>query len=297
MVYPPFDTYPRQRLSFMSLVMLKRTLSIVLLSALATVPAWSADNKPMPSGNKLIALTFDDGPRPYVLYGVPDPQKVGRKEDHPIPGLLDLLDREKVHATFFVMGWRLTPKTWGDRRYETNIGITCTDAAKEALRRGHEIENHTYSHVELKTAERKKGEAWVVEDIMRGAAMVKTVTGSTPVYLRPPDWILPDDARKDIEKKGIKVLTISSENPMPLRDINSLDYLCAGAHPTQCPKPSLAQSVLKQIDAREKHGVFTHVLAFHELTSTTAQLPELIDALKGRGYRFVTVTEYMKALK
>jgi peptidoglycan-N-acetylglucosamine deacetylase len=281
----------------MSLVMLKRSISILLLSALITAPAWSADTKSAPAGDKLIALTFDDGPRPYVLYGVPDPQKVGRKENHPIPGLLDLLDREKVHATFFVMGWRLTPKTWGDRRYETNIGITCTDAAKEALRRGHEIENHTYSHVELKTAERKKGESWVVEDVMRGADMVKTVTGSTPIYLRPPDWILPDDARRDIEKKGIKVLTISSENPMPMRDINSLDYLCAGAHPTQCPKPSLAQSVLKQIDAREKHGVFTHVLAFHELTSTTAQLPELIDALKGRGYRFVTVTEYMKALK
>ena len=132
--------------------MLKRTLSILLLSALITAPVWSADTKSAPAGDKLIALTFDDGPRPYVLYGVPDPQKVGRKEDHPIPGLLDLLDREKVHATFFVMGWRLTPKTWGDRRYETNIGVTCTDAAREALRRGHEIENHTYSHVELKTA-------------------------------------------------------------------------------------------------------------------------------------------------
>jgi peptidoglycan-N-acetylglucosamine deacetylase len=277
--------------------MFKRSLALFLLSALATVPAWCADVPAKPIPEKLIALTFDDGPRPYVLYGVPDPQKVGRKEDKPIPGLLDLLDREKVHATFFVMGWRLTPKTWGDRRYETNIGINCSDAARETLRRGHEIENHTYSHVELKTAERKKGEAWVVGDVLHGAEMVKTVTGSTPIYLRPPDWILPDDARKDIEKHGIKVLTISSQNPMPMRDINSLDYLCAGAHPAQCPKPSLAQSVIRQIDTREKHGVYTHVLAFHELTSTTAQLPELIEGLKAKGYRFVTVTEYMKLVK
>ena len=283
----------------MSLLMLKRSLAALLLAAIAAVPAWSADvpAKPSPSGEKLIALTFDDGPRPYVLYGMQDPQKFGRKEDKPIPGLLDLLDREKVHATFFVMGWRLTPKTWGDRRYETNIGINCTDAAREALRRGHEIENHTYSHVELKTAERKNGEAWVVQDVMHGAEMVKGVTGSTPLYLRPPDWILPDDARKDIESRGIKVLTISSQNPVAMRDINSLDYLCAGAHPTQCPKPSLAQSVVKQIEARERHGVYTHVLAFHELVSTTAQLPELIDSLKARGYRFVTVTEYMKNVK
>jgi peptidoglycan-N-acetylglucosamine deacetylase len=277
--------------------MLKLSLTALLIAALATTPAWSADAKPTQTGEKLIALTFDDGPRPYVLYGMQDPQKFGRKETQPMPGLLDVLDREKVHATFFVMGWRLTPKTWGDRRYETNIGVNCTDAAKEVLRRGHEIENHTYSHVELKTAERKKGEAWVVGDVMRGAEMVKGVTGSTPIYLRPPDWILPDDARADIEKKGIRVLTISSQNPMPLRDINSLDYLCAGPHPTQCPKPSLAQAMVKQIETREKHGVYTHVLAFHELPSTTAQMPELIELLKGRGYRFVTVAEYMKSLK
>lgn len=277
--------------------MLKRSISALLLAASAVIPVWAADAKPPQTGEKLIALTFDDGPRPYVLYGMQDPQKFGRKETQPMPGLLDVLDREKVHATFFVMGWRLTPKTWGDRRYETNIGVTCTDAAKEALRRGHEIENHTYSHVELKTAERKKGEAWVVADVVRGAEMVKGVTGSTPAYLRPPDWILPDDARHDIEKKGIKVLTIASQNPIALRDINSLDYLCAGAHPTQCPKPSLAQAVVKQIETREKHGVYTHVLAFHELPSTTAQMPELIESLKSRGYRFVTVTEYMKSIK
>jgi peptidoglycan/xylan/chitin deacetylase (PgdA/CDA1 family) len=42
--------------------------------------------------------------------------------------------------------------------------------------------------------------------------------------------------------------------------------------------------------------VYTHVLAFHELTTTTAQLPELIAALKAKGYRFVTVTEYMSAI-
>lgn len=272
-----------------------RRILVALCALMVAAAAFAAD--PAKPQQKLIALTFDDGPRPYVLYGIQEPQKFGRKETAPIPGLLDLLDREKIHATFFVMGWRFTPKTWGDRRYETNIGITCSDAAREELKRGHEIENHTYSHVELKTAERQKGEPWVVNDVLRGAEMVKGVTGKSPEYLRPPDWILPDDARRDIEKHGIKVLTISNENPWPLRDVNSLDYLCAGAHPTQCPKPSLAQSVIKQIEQREKHGVYTHVLAFHELTTTTAALPELISALKSRGYRFVTIAEYMSAIR
>jgi len=255
----------------------------MLLAAFA-VPSFASE--------KLIALTFDDGPRPYVLYGVKQPGAALNAN----PGLLDVLDRSGVKATFFVMGWRLTPKTWGEAPHETNIGVTCLEAAHEVLRRGHEIENHTYSHANLRIAERKKGEAWVLNDVERGAEVVEAVTGSKPLYLRPPDWELTDEARGDLEKRGFHILTISSENPVALRDVNSQDYLCAGKA-VGCPKPSLAQSVLNTIEQREKKGVTSDILAFHELTTTTAQLPELIAALKARGYRFVTVTEYMKLVR
>ena len=241
------------------------------------------------ASDKLIALTFDDGPRPYVLFGTKDPQ--------PTQGLLSVLDRHQVKATFFVMGWRLTPKTWGERRYETNIGVTCLDAAKEELKQGHEIENHTYSHMDLRIEEKKKGEAVVLQDVDHGAQVIQAVTGAKSKYLRPPDWDLPADSRKELEARGYHIMTIASENPVPMRDINSLDYLCAGKNPTQCPKPSLAQAVLKQIDAREKKGVTTHILTFHELTTTTAQMDELITALQGRGYKFVRLDEYMQKVK
>jgi peptidoglycan/xylan/chitin deacetylase (PgdA/CDA1 family) len=235
--------------------------------------------------DKLIALTFDDGPRPYVLFGT--------KGVHPAPGLADILDQNGVKATFFVVGWRLTPKTWGEPRHEDNIGITCLDAAEQLIKRGHELEDHTYSHVELRSAERKNGEQWVMHDVDRGAEAIKAVTGSQPRYLRPPDWIITSDARRDLEHQGYRVLTISSENPMALRDVNSLDYLCAGKA-VGCPKPSLEDSVLRQIGQREKKGTYTHILAFHELSTTTAMMPRLIGDLKARGYRFVTLTEYMK---
>src|SRR5512142_1347854 len=179
---------------------MKPTLALALLFSL-TATAFAADKK-------LIALTFDDGPRPYVLYGMKGPQ--------PTPGLLDVLDKQNVKATFFVMGWRLTPKTWGEGRAEVNIGVTCLDAAQRVVKGGHEIENHTYSHAELRTAERKKGEQWVLNDVERGAQVIQAVTGSQPTSLRPPDWILPDDARRDIEKRGFRVLTISTENPVGL---------------------------------------------------------------------------------
>src|SRR3954470_21811543 len=257
-----------------------RSLKAIILFALllSAVAASSSD--------KLIALTFDDGPRPYVLFGATG--------EHPSPSLLNVLDSNGVKATFFVVGWRLTPKTWGEPRAEQNIGITCLDAAQQLVRRGYELEDHTYSHIELRTAERQRGEQWVLSDVNRGADAIKAVTGTRPRYLRPPDWIIPDDARLDLERQGYQLLTISSENPVALRDINSLDYLCAGRHPTGCPKPSLTSGVLKQIEQREKHGVYTHILAFHELSTTTAVMPELISELKARGYRFVTLSEYMR---
>jgi len=244
-----------------------------------------ADTTSASTGDKLIALTFDDGPRPYVLFG--------SKENNRGPGLVDILDQNGVKATFFVVGWRLTPRTWGEPKHEEDIGVTCIDAAEQLVRRGHELEDHTYSHLELRSAEKKNGEQWVRGDVDRGAQAIKSVTGKQPRYVRPPDWIITSDARHDLEQQGYRVLTISQENPMALRDVNSLDYLCAGKA-VGCPKPSLPDAVLQQVEQREKRGTYTHILAFHELSTTAAIMPRLINDLKARGYRFVTLTEYMK---
>ena len=261
-----------------------REVAMAAKPAAATAPAVPKTTIAAPS-DKLIALTFDDGPRPYVLFG--------SKSGHSVPGLVDTLDKNGVKATFFVVGWRLTPKTWGEPRHEEDIGVTCLDAAAQLIRRGHELEDHTYSHLELRTQEKKNGEQWVMHDVNRGAEAIKAVTGAQPRYVRPPDWIITSEARHDLEREGYHVLTISSENPMPMRDVNSLDYLCAGKA-VGCPRPSLADAVLKQVEQREKKGTYTHILAFHELSTTAAIMPQLISELKARGYRFVTLTEYMK---
>ena len=220
----------------------------------------------------------------------------GSKENNRGPGLVDILDQNGVKATFFVVGWRLTAQDLGEPRHEEDIGVSCLDAAERLIWRGHELEDHTYSHLELRTAEKKNGEQWVMHDVDRGAQAIKAVTGTQPRYVRPPDWILTDDARRDLQKQGYRVLTISQENPIALRDVNSLDYLCAGKA-VGCPKPSLPDAVLQQIAQREKKGTYTHILAFHELSTTAAIMPKLITDLKARGYRFVTLTEYMKLVE
>jgi peptidoglycan-N-acetylglucosamine deacetylase len=66
---------------------------------------------------RVVALTFDDGPNPVHT-----------------PRMLDLLDRHQVKATFFLMGRSV--ERW-------------PDAAREVLARGHEIGNHSYSHPRL----------------------------------------------------------------------------------------------------------------------------------------------------
>src|ERR1700720_1215684 len=68
------------------------------------------------SAHKL-ALTFDDGPNPAIT-----------------PKLLDLLDRYKARATFFVIG-----------RYIRE----CPELVREIAARGHVVGNHTESHPNL----------------------------------------------------------------------------------------------------------------------------------------------------
>jgi peptidoglycan/xylan/chitin deacetylase (PgdA/CDA1 family) len=200
------------------------------------------------SGGRLIALTFDDGPRPYVLFG--------SKGIHPAPGLVDILDQNGVKATFFVVGWRLTPKTWGEPRHEEDIGVTCLDAAEQLIKRGHELEDHTYSHLELRSAEKKNGEQWVMHDVDRGAQAIKAVTGVQPRYVRPPDWIITSDARRDLEQQGFRVLTISAENPMALRELARLSVCRQGSWVSEAVFGG--RNVTTGGAAREKRNVHTH---------------------------------------
>lgn len=103
---------------------------------------------------KLVALTFDDGPHAVCT-----------------PQLLDGLKERGVHATFFLMG--------------ENI------AGNEALisrmkEEGHLIGNHSYRHIQLT----KEGEDKVCDAIEKTEEIISGITGSRPQYLRPPygDW-------------------------------------------------------------------------------------------------------------
>lgn len=120
---------------------------------------------------KIIALTFDDGPHP--------------KETHQI---LDVLDKYKVKGTFFVVG-----------KHANWYSAPLIRAAKE----GHEIGNHTFSHPDISnlSSEDIKREIKECED-----TLVK-LTGKKPALFRPPYGSYSEKKLGEIAKEcGYKII-------------------------------------------------------------------------------------------
>ena len=103
----------------------------------------------VPAGNK-VALTIDDGPHPLIT-----------------PLVLDILRREKVKATFFVVG----------EKAEEFPGLI-----REIVREGHEVANHTYSHQRFSTLTPEE----IYAQIRGCNKIIGQLTGETVRFIRPP---------------------------------------------------------------------------------------------------------------
>lgn len=96
------------------------------------------------------ALTFDDGPNPAVT-----------------PQLLDLLERHRVRATFFMIG---------------NFVRQCPALAHEVVARGHAVGNHTETHPKLVWLTRSQ----IRDELARCQLAMSDVLGIAPNHMRPP---------------------------------------------------------------------------------------------------------------
>lgn len=116
---------------------------------------------------KEIAITFDDGPGPLT------------------PKFLDLLDKYDVKATFFMLGEQI--KRWPEE-------------AKEVVKRGQEIGNHTFKHTNylhiwneyresVPLEADKKVIQDLIEDMKRTQATILDHTGQKPVLCRMPHGV------------------------------------------------------------------------------------------------------------
>ena len=106
---------------------------------------------------RLVALTFDDGPDPRWT-----------------PRVLDLLRQYHAHATFFEVG--------------KNV-VAHPDLVHAALADGNEVADHTWDHPDLEIMPAVQ----VSQEITHGADAFAQVGAPAPKYFRPPKG-LTDDA-------------------------------------------------------------------------------------------------------
>lgn len=104
----------------------------------------------MKTYEKIVAITFDDGPS-----GMYTEQ------------LLDGLKQRGVKATFFLIGENIEGRE---------------KIVKRMYEEGHIIGNHTYSHVELTKMEYGECQA----EIERTNVLIESITGQRVKYIRPP---------------------------------------------------------------------------------------------------------------
>ncbi|MGL5083081.1 MAG: polysaccharide deacetylase family protein [Microcoleaceae cyanobacterium] len=108
------------------------------------------------SGDKAIALTFDDGPWPDTLK------------------ILEILRQQEVKATFFVLGQNL---------------LEYPEIAQQVVQEGHAIGNHTWSH-----PYHALSSAMAAAEIDNTSAKLEQLTGAKTRLFRPPGGILNNGA-------------------------------------------------------------------------------------------------------
>lgn len=114
-----------------------------------SAPAPAAPTPAPTTGNKVIALTFDDGPGPYTAH------------------LLDILDQYGAKATFFLIGSKVSGQA---------------SVVRSIQARGHQLGNHSWSHPELP----KLSVDQIAGEIDRTNEAIRQATGVKPSILRPP---------------------------------------------------------------------------------------------------------------
>ena len=184
-----------------------------------------------------IALTFDDGPNQKLT-----------------PRLLDLLAEHHIHVTFFVVGENAAEHP---------------EILQRAVREGHEIGNHTWSHPNLA----KMSDENARSQIKRTEEAITSAIGSRPTLFRPPYGSVTAHQKHFIhDELGYEII---------LWEVDPLDW--------KNPGPNVVSSrILKE----------THpgsIVLAHDIHAQTIQaMPATLTELEAKGFKFVTVSELLK---
>lgn len=190
-----------------------------------------------PGNAKQAALTFDDGPDVYFTSQI-----------------LDILKRNNVKATFFIVG----------KRAEAN-----PEMVKRIAAEGHAIGNHTWDHPDLV----KLTPDQIRSELSSTDQLLSQLVGYHPALFRPPYGATNPSDVQLISSLGYKIIDWS---------VDTRDW--AGTPPAQ---------IMDYVHKEFRPGgiILEHCAGGkgENLSNTVTALPEIISTLEAQGYSFVTV--------
>jgi peptidoglycan/xylan/chitin deacetylase (PgdA/CDA1 family) len=189
-----------------------------------------------------VCLTFDDGPDPEVT-----------------PRVLDLLDRYQAKASFFCVG---------------ELAATYPAIARDIVRRGHDLENHSHRHSH---AFAFYGLAGLRRDVETAQATLTAITGRAPRFFRAPMGMRSPLLDPVLAKCGLHYVTwtrrgFDAIHRNPAKVLRRLTHgLAAG-------------------DILLLHDGGISVRTLGDGSVVLAVLPELLERIKAKGLKLVTLT-------
>ncbi|MEJ2065726.1 MAG: polysaccharide deacetylase family protein [Reinekea sp.] len=197
-------------------------------------------------------------------FGVPKKTVVLTFDDGPhyrnTGAVLDILKEKGVHGYFFAVGRNVGKIIDGKPVFNKKAELL-----KRALNEGHRIANHSYSHAVLT----KLGAEGQKQELGDTSQLLSSVSGQDTTEYRPPYGSKNDALLSLTDSMGMRAI---------MWNIDSRDW----ADPVPA---SIVERVMAELEKRKKG-----ILLFHDIHKQTVQaLPSLLDQLKEKGYRVVTI--------
>ncbi len=211
-----------------------------------------AEDTTVGKGHKLI-LTFDDGPSSEWT-----------------PKILDILERENVPATFFLIGINA----------EQNIPIV-----QREYQSGFEIGNHTFTHHNI--ADMSLSRAALEMKLTR--LLIESITGHSTILFRAP---YNADSEPQTYEELAPIQRSRSENYLTINESIDPNDWAPGV-----TSDSIFHRVVNQVEAGNASIILLHDAGGDTRQATVDALPRIIEYFKTRGYVFTTVADLMGKTK
>ena len=211
-----------------------------------------AEDTTVGKGHKLI-LTFDDGP-----------------SDEFTPQILDILEREKIPATFFIVGLAA----------ESNIPIF-----QRIYRDGFEIGNHTFTHHNIAKMSLTRADI----EMKATRLLIESITGRSTILFRAP---YNADSEPHTYEELEPIARSRNENYLTVGEsIDPNDWV---PHVTA---DSIVARIIRQVETRNASIILLHDAGGSTRQATVDALPRIIKYFRDKGYMFTTVADLMGATK